>query len=433
MIFPVLITLVFLACYLLLLREGRKTKQTLLENQQRLTDIINFLPDATWVIDIKGNVIAWNRASEELTGVPADKIIGKGNYEYAIPFYGERRPFLVDVAISPDPEQESRFLSFSRHGDTVEAEIFIPHFRPGGVYLWGTARRLYDSSGRLTGAIETVRDITGQKRLQEIMMQTEKMVMVGGLAAGMAHEINNPLGAILQNIQNIQRRTSTGLAANDRVAAEIGLDFDRMQSYLQQRGVFELLEMISAAGERAANIVAKLMSFSHKSSALLEPVSIEQLVNHSIDLAACDYDLKKRYDFRSIQITRDFDRNIPEIVVNKAEIEQAMINLIKNAIQSLSPAAEHHTPRITVRTALNGSYATIVIEDNGSGMPPEVSRRIFEPFYTTKGVGAGTGLGLAVTYALVVKNHHGSIDVDSTPGQGSRFTINLPLQEQVPL
>ena len=115
-----------------------------------------------------------------------------------------------------------------------------------------------------------------------------------------------------------------------------------------------------------------------------------------------------------------------------AEIEQAMINLVKNAIQSLYPAREGYEPRVTVSTRKKGGFAVFEVDDNGCGMSPEVSRRIFEPFFTTKEVGAGTGLGLAVVYAMVVKNHHGSVEVESVPGKGSKFTVNLPLSTRGP-
>ena len=413
-------------------RRRRQARQALLDERRRLAEIVNLLPDATWAIDAGGVVIAWNQAIEELTGVKAWDMLGRGDYAYAVPFYGERRPILVDVAMTPDPEQEARYKSFSRQGETVEAEVFVPHFGAGGIFIWARARRLLDSSGAVIGAIETVRDITERKRLQEIMVQTEKMVTVGGLAAGMAHEINNPLGVILQNVQNIQRRLSPGLPGNDRIAGEIGLDFDLLQGYLRQRGIFELLERVSTAGTRVAGVVEKMLSFSCKSSAILEPVRLDELVDRAIDLVACDYDLSKRHDLDLGRIVRCYDPELPTVEVNRAEIEQAMINLVKNAIQSLYPAREGYEPRVTVSTRKKGGFAVFEVDDNGCGMSPEVSRRIFEPFFTTKEVGAGTGLGLAVVYAMVVKNHHGSVEVESVPGKGSKFTVNLPLSTRGP-
>lgn len=228
------------------------------QRQEQLFQISDFLPDATWAIDTSGTVIAWNKAAEELTGVKSEDMVGKGNFEYSLPFYGARRPMLIDLSIASDQEQEEGYEYFSRTNDVVEATMFVTHLPVGGLFLWAKARNLVDDSGAITGAIETVRDLTEIKHRQEITIQMEKTRVTGGLAAGVAHHINNPLGVIMQNIQNIERRISGSLTANDRVAAETGLDFEKMQHYLKQRGIFELLEMISAAGMRVTDIITRL-------------------------------------------------------------------------------------------------------------------------------------------------------------------------------
>ncbi len=130
-------------------------------------EIIDFLPDATFVIDLNGNVIAWNRAMEELTGVPAESMMGKGDYEYAIPFYGERKPMLANLIFMPEMEIEKRYDTVEKIGDTLVVDIFIPTFRPGGVYFWAKASPLFDPQGNITGAIETIRDITDRKRAEQ--------------------------------------------------------------------------------------------------------------------------------------------------------------------------------------------------------------------------------------------------------------------------
>lgn len=136
--------------------------------------IIDFLPDATLVIDREGKVIAWNRAMEELTGVPAGDMLGKGSYEYALPFYGQRRPILADLVFMPHVELEQKYDTVQRAGDTLIVDIFIPDFRPGGIYLWAKASPLYDQDGNITGAIETIRDITGRKRAEQEMARTTR-------------------------------------------------------------------------------------------------------------------------------------------------------------------------------------------------------------------------------------------------------------------
>jgi signal transduction histidine kinase len=399
-----------------------------MEYQDRLTDIINFLPDAIWAIDTAGTVIAWNRAIEELTGVKAGSIIGKGNFEYAVPFYGCRLPILVDVAITPNLEQERQYKSFIRVGDTVEAEIFAPHFRPGGVYLWAKARRLLDSAGNVIGAIETIRDITEHKRMQEIMAHTEKMVMVGGLAAGMAHEINNPLGAILQHAQNIERRVSADIPANLKAAAEVGVDLDLVRAYLQKRGILDFIGHIRSAGMRASEIISNMLHFSRRSESGIEPVDVATLLDRVLELAGTDYDMKKKYKFQQIELQRQYAPDLPPVPIVLAEMEQALLNIIKNAAQAMSGAAMVSQPCIIVRIRVSGDVIAIDIEDNGPGMAEAVRRRIFEPFFSTKAVGVGSGLGLSVAYAIVTKGHGGSIEVTSSPGEGSCFTVKLPLQ-----
>ncbi|WP_300333514.1 PAS domain-containing protein, partial [Methanocalculus sp.] len=137
-------------------------------------DIINFLPDATLVIDRDGLVIAWNRAMEELTGVSADLMLGKGDYEYALPFYGERKPILANLVFMPEVEIERRYNSVEKIGDTLVVDIFIPTFGPDGICLWAKASPLYGPDGGIIGAIETIRDITDRKRAEEEIARSHK-------------------------------------------------------------------------------------------------------------------------------------------------------------------------------------------------------------------------------------------------------------------
>lgn len=144
-----------------------------LESEDRLRQIIQFLPDATFAIDMEGRVIAWNKAIEEMTGAPASQMIGKGKYEYAIPFYGERRPILIDLAMQPDEETTSRYAFVRKEGRFLEAEASNARLQGKDVVLWGKATPLYDTRCRLTGAIESIRDITGFKKTEETLRESE--------------------------------------------------------------------------------------------------------------------------------------------------------------------------------------------------------------------------------------------------------------------
>ncbi len=143
--------------------------------QQRFMDIVDFLPDATFVIDQNKQVIAWNQACETLTGVQKADLLGQGNYAYAEPFYGERRPLLIDLLDQPTPEVEARYKHLQRKGDRLYAESFVPGLRTDqGAYLWGIASPLFNQDGRRCGAIQTIRDVTGQKHLEEALRVSER-------------------------------------------------------------------------------------------------------------------------------------------------------------------------------------------------------------------------------------------------------------------
>jgi len=147
--------------------DRKRAEQETERIRQRMAEIIDFLPDATFVIDLNGRVIAWNRAMEVITGVPAQSMIGKGDYEYALPFYGERKPMLANLIFMPEAEIEKRYDTIEKIGDTLVVDIFIPTFRPGGVYFWAKASPLFDPQGNISGAIETIRDISDRKRAEQ--------------------------------------------------------------------------------------------------------------------------------------------------------------------------------------------------------------------------------------------------------------------------
>ena len=154
--------------------ERNRAEYELRESQRRLSEIIEFLPDATLVIDKDENVIAWNRAIEEMTGVKKENMLGKGNYEYAIPFYGDRRPILIDLALHPHPEMGKKYTAIQRRGDILFGESFTPNLPPGNVHLSATASVLRDSQGEIYAAIECIRDNTYRKHAEEALQKSEE-------------------------------------------------------------------------------------------------------------------------------------------------------------------------------------------------------------------------------------------------------------------
>jgi len=184
--------------------ERKKAEQKIVNQQKQLMDIITYIPDPTLVIDAHGVVIAFNKAMEELTGVKAEDIIGKGNYEYALPLYGKRRPILIDLALHYDDEIVKNYTYVKREGNVLIAETTIDNFRGKKVYLWGKASPLYDSDGNLIGAIETIRDITEQKlnelalkeserKFKEIFNSTNEAIFIDEAQTGKMIEVNDAM------------------------------------------------------------------------------------------------------------------------------------------------------------------------------------------------------------------------------------------------
>jgi len=277
------------------------------------------------------------------------------------------------------------------------------------------------------------RDITELKRMQEMMVQTEKMISVGGIAAGIAHEINNPLGIVLQAAQNLSQRLKPDFRKNAEAAQDVGLDMEVMGRYIKARKLDLFLEDIQVAATRAASIIRHMLDFSRRSESRRCLCDIAAIVNKAVELAGSDYDLKKSYDFKRIQIVRDIAPDLPGIHCTETEIEQVLLNLLRNAAQAMATVVPPlEAPRIGIRATLTDKNAIrIEVSDNGPGMAPELQRRIFEPFFTTKPPGVGTGLGLSVSYFIVTKGHNGNLTVNSSPGQGAQFTVELPVEAQL--
>lgn len=155
--------------------QQRRAEVSIRDHERREADILNFLPDATFAIDTKGVVIAWNRSIERMTGVRAGEIVGKGNYEYSLPFYHERRPILIDLVLTDDPATVARYPVIQREGNKLFSEITIPHFNAGlGAALWFTSTPLYNTRGEVIGAIESIREITERKKVLEALNESER-------------------------------------------------------------------------------------------------------------------------------------------------------------------------------------------------------------------------------------------------------------------
>ena len=372
-----------------------------------LKNIIDAMPSILMGVDAEGCVTEWNHGAEQVTGVSATAAAGQ-DFLTLFPALASQSDHVI-AAIHGEGMVHSARLSIEISGETREVDVII---YPVDVH--GTR-----------GAVIRVDDVTERVRIEQMMVQTEKMMSLGGMAAGMAHEINNPLSAILQGAQNIARRMSPHLPANRRAAAEAGIDLDALAHYLESREILHFLATIQSAATRATRIITDMLAFSRCSEAQFAPFDVTEILETVVRLAASDYDLRRHYDFRRIEIVREYEPSLPPVPCDRTEIEQVLLNLVKNAAQALAEVSPPH--RITLRTRREEEVACIEVADTGIGMNESTRSKVFEPFFTTKPVGIGTGLGLSVSYFIITEQHHGSISVTSEIGKGSVFTVRLPL------
>ncbi|UZP68768.1 cache domain-containing protein [Desulfovibrio mangrovi] len=391
--------------------EHRLAKEELTRLRNHLKNIIDSMPSILVGVDKEGLVTQWNAGAQHAIGFTFEEVQG--------------RP-LADVFPVLAREMD-RARTVIQNGQTDE-RARVPRVVEGETrYENITVYPLMENG--LEGAVIRLDDVTTRVRIEEMMIQTEKMMSVGGLAAGMAHEINNPLGGILQGAQNIERRLSPDLPGNITAAEECGLPFDAMRRYMEDRKILKMVSGIRESAERAAQIIANMLDFSRKSEAHQTSSLLNELVDKAVDLASQDYDLKKKYDFRQIELVRDYEDNLPYVVCAPTEIEQVLLNLFGNAAQAMSAMGEREEPsRITIRLRQEGGFVVTEVADNGPGMPEDVRKRVFEPFFTTKPKGIGTGLGLSVSYFIITQNHGGAFSVESKVGEGTTFIFRLPIK-----
>jgi PAS domain S-box-containing protein len=387
-----------------------KIEKKLTGFQNYLNSIIDSMPSALIALDEQLYVTQWNQEASALSGTRLDEALNQPIFLAFEPL----KPFLPQLKQTVEQHTVAK----------IERVTWLKDDEPKHYAL--TFYPLMGGAGR--GVVIRIDDITQRLSLEEMMVQSEKMLSVGGLAAGMAHEINNPLGAILHNVQNIRRRLSPDLPKNLEQAEQTGIALETVNKYLQAREVPQLLDGIQQAGARAAKIVTHMLSFSRRSTRQMAPCDLPALIDQAVEIAGNDFDLAIGFDFKGQAIIRQFDPALGPVPGTANELEQVLLNLLKNAAQAIHQREDDREPgRIILRTKLNPPWAEIQVEDNGIGMSENVRKRTFEPFFTTKEIGQGTGLGLSVSYFIITNNHKGQMEVQSTLGQGTCFTLRLPL------
>lgn len=396
------------------IHERKKSEEELRSLRAYLSDMVESMPSILVSVDRDFRIKQWNSEAERVTGLKRSEVCERMLTE-VLPSLMEMEVQLQDALVS------------GKEGSEPRCSLVI-----GGV------RRLMDMTVyplRLKGsegAVIRLDDITEKVRLEEIMLQTEKMMSVGGLAAGMAHEINNPLAGIMQSAQVMQTRFLPDLEKNRQAAQECEISMEALNCYLEKRDIPKMVESILQSGSRAARIITNMLSFSRKGSSEHLPCDLSKLLEKTIELAANDYDLRKKFDFRRIKIIREYDEDVGLINCDGSAIQQVFFNMLKNGAQAMiSDVNQEMTeadfePTLNLRIYQQSHSVCIEFEDNGPGMEEETLKQVFEPFFSTKAVGVGTGLGLSVSYFIIKENHRGTIDVASQPGKGTTFTISLP-------
>lgn len=394
--------------------ERKMAEEELRRLRNYLSNIINSMPSVLVGVDLNGKVTQWNKKAEETTGVTANAAQGYTLSE-------------VFPRMAPEMEKISESIRTKKISHERKK---LSHFKNETCYEDVTIYPLITNSG-VEGAVIRIDDVTDKVRMEELMIQNEKMLSIGGLAAGMAHEINNPLAGMMQTASVMANRLSENrnIPANLKAAEEANISIEAIGDFMDARGIPRMINSISESGRRVADIVDNMLSFARKSESIKLSHKLDGLLDKTIELAATDYDLKKHYDFKTITIQKEYEDNLPAVPCERAKIQQVLLNLLRNGAQAMQESRTKK-PRFIVRTRCEKSrkMLRIEIEDNGPGMDEDICKRVFEPFFTTKMEGVGSGLGLSLSYFIIVENHGGEMAVESSLGFGAKFIIRLPLE-----
>jgi PAS domain S-box-containing protein len=352
----------------------------------RFSNVAHYTLNPLEITDVNGRIIYVNPAFERASGYAREELIGKN-------------PRVFGSGKHPKAFWDAMWSSITAGRVWVgEVENRRRNGEPFHTYL--LISPVVDHEQQIIGYFGIHRDITEQKHLEHQLHRAQKMESIGTLAAGIAHEVGNPLTSISSLVQVIQRSTED--------------EFTR-----------EKLDLIRHQVTRISKIIRDLVDFSRPSTYTVQQTDINRAIRKAVEI------IRVGKKAKSVRFDLNLDPNLPPIRLVPDQVEQVFINILLNAVDAVNDAQLHGTSplegMVSVSSFVREDHVHISIEDNGKGMQANEVEQIFEPFFTTKGVGEGTGLGLWVSYGIV-RSFHGQIRVESTPGEGSTFTIFFPIQ-----
>jgi PAS domain S-box-containing protein len=374
------------------LEESKRAKDALRESEEKTRALLNAMDDMVVLLDADGTVLDSNAITQQIFGKSADELVGKCIYDFFPPPQAERRRSSVSEVI--------RTCKPFRMEHEHESRIFDNHVYP-----------ICDAQGKVIQVGVISSDITERRSMEAQLRQTHKMEAIGTLAGGIAHDFNNILGIILGN---------TELAMDDVP--------EWNPAYLN-------LEEIRIAGIRARDVVRQLLSFAHKTDQERKPTIINAVIMEVLQLLRSSIPA-------SIEIRNNIAKGSKVIIADPTQLNQVMINLFTNAAHAMEKDGgilEINMESVNLKASTAqfhdlspGPYIKLSVKDTGSGIGPEIKDRIFDPYFTTKEVGKGSGMGLSVVHGIIM-NHNGAISVDSELGKGTTFTILLPTSKREPV
>ncbi|BAY27715.1 response regulator receiver sensor signal transduction histidine kinase [Calothrix sp. NIES-2100] len=271
------------------------------------------------------------------------------------------------------------------------------------------------------------------KQTQMHLVQSEKMSSLGQLVAGLAHEINNPVNFIYGNLKPAEEHIQDLITFVSLYQECHPQPHPKIQAWMEEVDVEyvaedlpKLLNSLKLGSDRIRQLVLSLRNFSRLDESELKPADIHAGIDST--LLILQHRLKASPEHPTIQVIKDYGK-LPMVECYPSQINQVVMNLLSNAIDALEESRVNSTPKITIRTCVtNNNWITIAIADNGIGISEEIRSQLFDPFFTTKPIGKGTGLGLSISYQIITQKHNGKIYCYSTPGQGTEFIVEIPVQ-----